>query len=123
MHALARPRCVKRFSAILVALLPFCTGCSLLPGAKLAACRAEKQQLLARIQQDQDRLAAAEARERMATQRLAQAEKSLALLHDGRSDIEHLASRPVEDASPPDPPSGSAADVPDSAAGWEPREP
>jgi hypothetical protein len=123
MHARSPLSCVKRCSAVLLVLLPLCTGCSLLPGAKLAACRAEKQQLLARIQQDQDRLAAAEARERMATERLAQAEKSLALLHDGRSDIERLASRPVEDASPPDSPSGSADDVSDQAAGWEPREP
>ncbi|MEQ8790286.1 MAG: hypothetical protein RIC55_28580 [Pirellulaceae bacterium] len=108
--------------AALVMLLPG-AGCSLMPGAKLAACRAEKEQLLARIQQDQDRLAAAEARERTAIQRLAQAEKSLALLHDGRLDIERLASRPVEAARQSDAPIAPADQNGAGDSGWEPRQP
>jgi hypothetical protein len=76
---------------LLPVFLACCCGCSLLPNRQIAACKHEKQQLLARIEQDQHRLLSAEARareaterEREATERLAEAEKHLALVHDGR---------------------------------------
>ena len=64
-------------------ILLCCSGCALLSKPQLAACQTEKQALLARIKQDQDRLVAAEARANTAVARLAESEKQLARLHDG----------------------------------------
>jgi septal ring factor EnvC (AmiA/AmiB activator) len=72
------------------------SGCSLSPGRQLSSCQEEKQKLLDRIEQDQHRLQALAASERQAAERLAQAEKELALIHDGRSRSERLAARPDE---------------------------
>jgi hypothetical protein len=82
-----------RCAVVLLLLASLAPGCSL-PGQKLAACKAEKEQLLASIQEKQNRLMVLEAEKRQTDQRLAQAEKSVALLHDNRADIQRLASRP-----------------------------
>lgn len=115
MKALPRTPAVARRLAGFLLLTSLATGCSL-PGQKLAACRAEKQQLLARIQQDQDRLLALEAEKRQTDERLAQAEKSLALLHDSRSGIERIAGIPESAAGVTGPaPSTPPARAPDDA--------
>jgi hypothetical protein len=82
-----------RRAAVLLLLASLATGCTL-PGQKLAACKAEKEQLLASIQEKQNRVMVLEAEKRQSDQRLAQAEKSVALLYDNRADIERIASRP-----------------------------
>lgn len=85
---------------LLLAAIPLVAGCSLLPGKQLAACREEKRELLARIQHDQDRLQVALAGEREANQRLAQAEKQLALVYGRLSNPAQVAGHPARNDEP-----------------------
>lgn len=80
---------------LLLPAAPFWTGCSMLPNHRLAACEAEKQQLLARIERDQHELQALRADQ----QRLAEAEKQLARIYDAQS-TERLASLPEAPTAP-----------------------
>lgn len=87
-------------SLIAVAIL-FSSGCALMSKPKLAACESEKQQLLARIEQDQNRLVAAEARARLAISQRDEAEKQLARLHDASQGETEIARRAAESTRPP----------------------
>ena len=81
-----------RVGLLLLAGMPLCSGCALSPGDKLAACQAEKQVLLARIEQDQHKLQLFEARAH-------EAERQLARLHD-RGSAERLAALPDDSPTP-----------------------
>ena len=70
----ARGKCA---ALLLLAAAPFCTGCSLLPNHRLAACEAEKQQLLARIERDQHELQALAIETSEAERRAQDAEREL----------------------------------------------
>jgi uncharacterized protein HemX len=83
-----------RSGLLLLAALPLCTGCALFGGNKLAACQAEKEQLLARIERDQHELQALRADQR----RLAEAEMQLARMYE-RQATERMAALPDDDST------------------------